>query len=277
MAAVDLGDSVTVTWPGSPAGTIAATVTQADGTAFGGSVTVAQSSPATASFVPVMAGRHLVKFTSTGAGSLTQAYQDLVDVWPVDQRFIISLQDAQDGLSWPNSGFNPANQNDLRLFVAAATPVIEDIVGGPVLYGQYVVKIDGGKPSVVLPGTVQSIVSVTENGYPVTTYVYDETSNTLTAGTMWAPRRFMPTVRGIVVTYMGGFQVIPPNIILGTRELVRFWWQVGKQGVRPGGGNLPVTADAVTAGAFTPSGFAVPRRVMELCSPARHNLPAGFA
>lgn len=271
MAAVDLGDSVTVTWPGSPAGTIAATVTQADGTTFGGVVTVTQSSPATVTFTPTMAGRHVVKFTSTGAGSLTQAFTDLLDVWPADPRFIISLQDAQDALSWPNSGFNPSNQNDLRLYVAAATPVIEDIVG-PVLYGQYTLKADGGKPSVVLPGTVQSILSVTENGYPVTAYVYDETSNTLTAGTMWAPRRFMPTVRGIVVTYMGGFQVIPPNVILGTRELVRHWYQIGHQGTRPNNGNLPVSGDV-----FTPSGFAVPRRVMELCTATRHNTPAGFA
>ena len=274
MAAVDLGDNVTVTWPASPAGTIAATVTQPDGTTFNGSVTVGQASPATASFVPGMAGRHLVRFTSTGAGALTQAFVDMVDVWPSDPRFIISLQDAMDALSWPATGYNQGSQSDLRLYVAAATPVIEDIVGGPVLYGQYVVKMDGGKPSVVLPANVQSIVSVTENGYPVPvgSYVFDETSNTLTAGTNWAPRRFMPTVRGVVITYMGGFQVIPANVILGTRELIRHWWQIGKQGSRSNNGNLPVTADA-----FTPSGFAVPRRVIELCAATRHNTPAGFA
>jgi hypothetical protein len=264
MAAVDLGAAVTVTWPGTQTGTVAAAVTQPDGTAFGGTVTVSGSQ---ASFTPTMAGRHLVRFSATGG-----AYQDVVDVWPTDVRAIISLQDGKDALGWPATGYKAADETDLRLYIAAATPVIEDIVGA-VVYGQHVFKGDGGKPGVVLPGAVQSIVSVTENGYPVPSgyYVWDETSNTLTAGTNWAPRRFMPSVRGVVVTYMGGYQVIPANIILATRELVRHLWQIGKQGTRPNNGNLPVTGDA-----FTPSGYAVPRRVIELCA-ASTRTAGGFA
>jgi hypothetical protein len=52
---------------------------------------------------------------------------------------------------------------------------------------------------------------------------------------------------------------VPQNVRLATRELVRHHWQIGKQGQRPGGGGAP------SAEAWTPSGFAVPRRVIELC------------
>lgn len=274
MAAIDLGASVTVSWPNSPAGTIAATVTQPDGTAFVGTLTVTQSSPASVQFVPTMPGRHAVRLTSTGAAF--GAYQDVVNVWPADDRFIISLQDAMDALSWPGQSGNLtaaqlANENDLRLYLASATGIIEDFIGGPVIYGQYTYTADGGKPTLILPGNVNSIVSVTEIGYPVTMYVWDPIANTLSAGSTVAPRRFMPSVRGVVVTYTGGFQVIPADIILAARELVRHWWSIGKQGFRPATAGMP------SGDPYPGMSYALPRRVEQLLAPYQRKAPGGFA
>jgi hypothetical protein len=47
---------------------------------------------------------------------------------------------------------------------------------------------------------------------------------------------------------------------LAAEEQLRFLWQLGQQGNRPGWGDA---ADDVE---FTPSGFAVPKRVIELCA-----------
>lgn len=265
MASLDLGALATVKWPTAPdTGPYALAVKRPDGTTLTPAPTVTGYRDTTqAQFVPAMAGRYLLSWTANGAG----AYTDVLDVWPTDPRFLISLEEAVAGLKFaPNA--DPAKSMDLRLYVAAVTPVIEDITG-PMIAATKTLITWGGGSAVVLPHLPNQILGITADGVPVVAYVPDLVSGIVYAGTRTAVTSF-PSGE-LVITYKTGAAEIPPNVRLAARELVRFWWQGGMQGVGGGG----VRGSAPEGDAFTPSGFAVPRRVIELCTP--HQQVGGFA
>ena len=70
------------------------------------------------------------------------------------------------------------------------------------------------------------------------------------------------------MTVSVGSATIPANVKLAARELVRFWWQQGRQANIPAFGEAPDTSSV-------PMGFAVPKRVYELLEPNKRL--AGFA
>lgn len=253
MPAVDLGARATVVWPSAPVdGPYTLAVRKPDGTALTPAPEVdGDQEPVQAQFVPPMPGRYLLTWSVEGEATHT----DILDVWPEDPRFIISVDDAAVGLNAKGKA-SADYLDDLRLYVAAATPVIEDIVG-PVVPTAETETIDGGRTAIVLPKVPESIISVTVNGEPVENYYCQY-------GILYCGTRGYPTAFGwgeVTITYRVGKAVIPPNIRLATRELVRHWVQIGKHAV---GGSRPDPGDGDE---FTPSGFAVPRRVIELCTP----------
>lgn len=260
MRSIDLGARVEVTWSGAPTAgvnVLALAVVQPDGTRLEPSPTVEAG---TAEFTPLMPGRHLIRWTSSG--EVVDAHTDVVDVWPEDPRFIFPPEQAVTSLNWRNP--SAEDLADLRLYVAAATPVIEDIVG-PVVLSNELYTAAGGS-MIMLPVVSATVTSVKVNGVEFTDF-YADPSGVVTAGTQYSRRGF-PT--GLVeVRYTNGMPVIPPNIQLAARELVRHMWQIGRQGTGAARGQEPAGE------AFTPSGFAVPRRVIELCAP--HEQMGGFA
>lgn len=262
MAAIDFGANVTLIWDDAPVtATVALEIIQPDGLPL---TLTPTGSPPEASFTPALAGRHVVRWSASGAAS--DAYTDLLDVWPLDPRFLISLDDAENSLN--AKGRMPAeDREDLRLYIAAATPVIEDIVG-PVLTSPETFVTSGGTGTVVLPQIPSSITAIAVNGVSLAADEWFEEAGIVTAGRHGAESRF--GAGQLVVNYTVGMAAVPPNIRLGTRELVRHWWQIGKQA--SGGA---VRGQEYQADAFTPSGFAVPRRVIELCAP--HQQVGGFA
>jgi hypothetical protein len=264
MASIDLGAPATVTWPAAPdTGPYALAVKKPDGTTLAPAPTVDGYKESTsASFLPTMAGRYLLSWSANGAS----AYTDVLDVWPADPRFLIPLEEATTGLRFaPN--VDPAKSSDLRLYLAAATPVIEDITGA-LLPETRTHSSWGGSRSVVLPHLPSQILSITLDGVPVTAYVPDLASGIVYSGSRQAVTAF--GIGDLVITYKTGAAEIPPNVRLAARELVRHWWQIGMQA--SGGGARGSQPDSEV---FTPSGFAVPRRVMELCTP--HQQVGGFA
>lgn len=264
MASLDLGAMATVRWPTAPdTGPYALAVKRPDGTPLDPAPTVTGYRESTeAQFLPTMAGRYLLSWSANGAGAFT----DVLDVWPADPQFLISLDEVIAGLRMPSNA-DPAKAQDLRLYVAAATPVIEDITG-PMLAATKSFTTWGGGSAVVLPHLPNQILGITAEGAPVVDYVPDLASGILYAGTRTSVGSF-PSGE-LVITYRIGSAEIPPNVRLAARELVRFWWQGGMQG---SGGNI--RSQQTDGEAFTPSGYAVPRRVMELCTP--HQQVGGFA
>lgn len=258
MATVDFGAQVKLEWPDLPPGSTASLeVTQPDGMPL---TLTPTGTPPTATFTPALAGRHVARWSASSGEVIT----DLVDVWPVDPRFLVSVDDMKNGLNAGNR-MTPDDVQDLRLYIAAATPVIEDIVG-PVLLQSRELTTTGGRPSILIPTTSSAVVmSVTVNGEA---WALDQWRTE--HGVLYPALSgfFPPGV--VVVDYTVGSGLIAPNIRLGTRELIRHWWQIGKQSI--GGA---VRGQEYQADAFTPSGFAVPRRVIELCAP--HEQVGGFA
>lgn len=260
MSTIDLGAPVTAIWTGAPAdGTYAITVTRPDGTLVTPAPAVI-GPPVRATFVPDQAGRWRVRFTSTGQDAVG-AYTDVVDVWPVDPQFIISVDDARNALNLPANAA-PSLVEDLRLYIAAATPVIEDIVG-PIPQRTEVQRVGKGWSVAALYHKVTSLTSIVYDDATVA----DASAYTFDAGPGLVTFHY-PLTQGATITYKAGSTSVPQNVRLATRELVRHWWTIGKASNRPSVPNQP-------AEAWTPSGFAVPRRVIELCAPNRR--VGGFA
>ncbi|MEA5454476.1 hypothetical protein SPF06_07060 [Sinomonas sp. JGH33] len=268
MASVDLGATTVLEWDSMPSGDAPSlSIVQPDGTSVAALAAPTGPTTATAPFTPTMPGRHLARWTAFTMDGTTGAHVDVLDVWPLDPLFIIPAQEMVNGLNAHHA--TPDQLEDMRLFVAAATPVIEDIVG-PVVHREFTQKFDGGMYAVVLKYKADAVVGVTELGTALADFVFDDEASIVYAGRQLAPRLFMPGVAAVVVTFTAGYTVIPANIRLATRELVRHWWQIGMQ---MAGGS--VRGQASSDDVFTPSGFAVPRRVMELCTP--HEGHGGFA
>lgn len=249
MSAVDLGSTYIAEWKTRPeAATLSAEVIRPDSTP--GTAMVDQAT-GTATIVADMAGRWRITW-STDTGIL---YTDVFDVWPADPRFIISIEDALAGL---NAGrANREYIDDLRLYIAAATPVIEDITG-PVIAQAKTRVFTSGNSLIVLPAATSEVLDVMVDGQLYTGW--SEEFGILYAGAVGSSVVF-PGTRVTVSWQEGGAQV-PPNVRLAARELVRHWVQIGKQ-YAGGSGVRSDPSDEV----FTPSGFAVPRRVVELCAP----------
>jgi len=183
---------------------------------------------------------------------------------------LITLAEARASLGWSVSAVT-GNDADLEAYIEAATPVIENITG-PILERAETYTFDGGRPYVMLPVRFASVVSVTVDGVAVTDYVADLTAGIISVGTNGLVGWFASGVQNVVVVVNVGTAAneseVAPNVKLATRELVRFWWQQGRQA------NTPAFGDAPDVGTV-PMGFAVPKRVMELLQ-SSPKLP-GFA
>ena len=175
---------------------------------------------------------------------------------------ILTVSDAQTSLGVTGS------EGDLQDYVSAATAIVEDITG-PVIQRSVSETFDGGQLAVILKYPVVEVTTVTENGVTV-----DSTGYTATAGQriMWRGGQTLSLAwavgrQNVTVAYTAGivsdYSSVPANLRLAARELVRVWWQVGRQGNRPGFGDAP--DDTV----YTPSGYAVSPRIEALCHPHR--------
>lgn len=258
---VDLGTVTTVTWArgvADHAGAITLTVTRPDGDALAGVGTVTASGTSYTATVPTpIAGRYFLRWLDTTGNDL--AYTDVLDVWPQDVRLIVSLDDIRKGLSLGTA--NTADNDLLRLVAASATPIIEDIVG-TVVSEQKTQIADGGKSGVALYERATEIVSVTVGGVALAAdeYVFDRNASIVYAGGTTSPTVFDWGRQNVTIVYKAGNDTIAPNVRFATMELIRHLWQIGHQAQRPGMGPLAVAADAQ----YTPMGFAVPKRVIEL-------------
>ena len=248
MGVYDLGAPVKTVWAGAPpTGTYAVAITRPDGTSFSPPA-VQAGPPPSVTFTPDQAGRWLIRFTASGAG--TGAFADIADVWPADPRMIISLDDARAALNMP-ANTAQSTLDDLRLDIVASTPVIEDLVG-PVVMTTKTQTVQKGWSYAALYDRAASLVSVVNadaSTVPASSYTFNQPAGLLTF--------FTPTSQVVTITYTAGGAVIPQNVRKAVIELVRHLWQVRQRPQAPTPGE-----------AYTPSGYAVPKRVIELCRPS---------
>ena len=155
---VDVGDTTIVSWALGEAGkTVVLTVTDPVGATSTPTVTEAQQGIYTASLTTALAGRYVLRWTTTGA-----AHSDIINVWPADPRFIISFAEAVAALRWREAEVEKYAE-DLRLHIASATEVLEDIVGA-VLVRTVIQTADGGEAGVMLTQRPETVTSVEVHG-----------------------------------------------------------------------------------------------------------------
>ncbi len=280
--AFDLGDPIPLTFTTKDAtGALAAvttavlTITLPDGT----SVTPAVTTPSVGVYTPstpyisTQAGIHRVSWVGTGVNP--QTYTDTFNVLASDPRFLISLDEARRALVL--SAGNTARDDDLRTYMAAATPIMEDIVG-PILRVTRTETYDGGTPQITLLwAPIISIATIIESygsNYQRTLtaqdifsgsgsldafgYTVDTTTATVTRRAAGIAIPFAFGKRNIQVSYISGRTAVTGNVLLATRRLIRHLWEQDQRLFRQ---QHPTTEIALT-----PSGFAVPRAVIEMCA-----------
>jgi hypothetical protein len=226
-------------------------------TTASGSVTRASTGTYYASLTATIAGRYRATWSGSGAASGGLPYVDYLDVQAAAPRMLIPLSEARDALKLPAT--TTVHDDEILGYILAATPVIEDITG-PILSATRVETYDGSRASgaaLPLHAYPNAITSVVEDGTTLaaTAYKVGQGGVLWRVGTTWSTL----SPGNIVVTYTVGSGVIPPNVILAAREEVRHLYQVGQVASRPALG----TAQAPGM-AYTPTGFAVPHRVIEL-------------
>ena len=252
-----VGEAAAVSWtPTEGSGTTATlAVVKPDGTTLSPAPTVSGTATFTATLTPTLAGRHLLTW-SRGTARLV----DVLDVWPADPRYLVSVDDAATAVG-QGATLTQAKRDELQLHVAAASAVVEDLAG-PVLVTSFTVTRDGGRNAVVLPALGVSVSSVTVGGVEVD-YVADSDSGVVYAGSDGFGA-FPVGRQNVTITYTVGDNTVPPALRLACLEQTKFLWQVHRQGA---------TRDDL---GYTPSGFAVPRMVQELCATVATDAP-GFA
>jgi hypothetical protein len=248
-------------------GTMTCTAVKPDGTTADATVTNPEPGKYQAALASTLAGRYRFPFTGTGLNSGGLPRTMVADVWPADPRFICSLEDVKAELNMPPTVV--VNDDELWLYIAATTPVVEDIVGR-VLQSTLTETFDGGKAAVLLSERAASITSVTVNGVATTNYVADLASGIVYAGSTSGPTSFAYGRQNVVVTYVAGGTAIDPNITLAARIIAAHQYQVGQQGRTGRGRGLE---DVTILG----SGFAVPSRALQLLEPVAARRMPGFA
>ena len=277
--AFDLGDPIPLTFitkdaTGALAAVTAAvlTITLPDGTSVLPAVTVVSTGTyaPTTPYISVQSGIHRVSWVGTGANA--QDFTDVFNVLAADPRFIISLAEARAGLVL--SPGQTAKDEDLRTYIGAACPIMEDLVG-PILRTTRVETYDGGTSQInVIWSPMISVSSIIESygsnyirsitaqdifaGSSLDSYGYsvDLVTGIITRRAAGVAIPFAFGKRNIQVSYISGRTSVSGNILLATRRLVAHLWRQDQTWNRPG-----VPQENMTT---TPSGFAVPRAVVEM-------------
>jgi hypothetical protein len=269
------GSATNLSSVGAPAdsGTVTVTVTAPDGTVSTPAVTHPGVGSYAFSFPVAMGGAHGVRWS--GAAPNAWALDDVFYAAPPAPALFISLADVRRGLGIPAA--NTISDEDLRGFISAATPIVEDLIG-PVLPTARVESYDGGTAGIpLLHAPLLSVTSVVESwgGGTVRTltaqdqfagggdaygYSADLATGLVTRRAAGVAIAFAPGTRNVKISYVSG-RALQPNHILATRRLVRHLWQSEQTGFRPAMGNPDVGT--------TPGGFAVPKAVLEILANSR--------
>jgi hypothetical protein len=256
---IDLGDTVPLTVDvtdsdGDPAAadTIVLTVTLPDGT----TVTPAVSNPTLGryqvDYLTTQAGRHEVRWVSTGPGS---AYTDVFDVRSASPGYIVSLAELKEHFNIPAT--DTSHDAELPQYAASATEVVEALVG-PVARRTVVEDHIGALGDTLFLRQRPVIELTSVNGQLTGTESYAVEDLDVFTGAGLLRRLVGGTFAGpLRVTYVAGRTIVPERYKMAALIIARHLWETqrGAGGPRLGGYN-----EAPVPG----FGFAIPRRAAEL-------------
>lgn len=249
-----------------------AALTLPDATTASGTVTKTATGTYRVTAASPQVGRVRMRASSTDAGTVTTLpWSDVADVLPADPRLICSLADVRAAMNTPAA--QRVSDDEVRGYIAAATLVVEDIVG-PVLGASRTEVHDGGQRAILLfDYPTAAITSVTEDGVTLSASDYClGDGGILYRGSRPGTGRWSHGARNVTITYPVGGTSIDPNVRLAAAELVAFWYGSTQIAGRPG----LQSGAAVAGGTFMSMGYAVPHAVRDKLLPSVHRSP-GFA
>lgn len=267
--------------PANVGGTVTCTVTLPDGTTT--PATVGSPSPTgtyTATLASTQAGRHRFRWTATGTNSGGFPYTDVVDVWPTDPRLVIGLDDARGSLNLAAS--DTADDDELRLYIAAATDMLIDLADGLDMAILPTSRLEYHRPRadvLCLDHTPASVTSVTEYVGTTATLI-TQAANPGVAGESYTIDGALLVRRSngyrkdwsgeVAVSYTWGPAVISPRVVLAARALVSHLWARDQRGNHGGAFGSPDVT-------ITPRGYAIPNAVVQILDPTGEGRVSGIA
>lgn len=265
--AIDVGDPVSLTveirdaaGALADAGAVALTIELPDGTSASPAVSHPSTGRYQVDYPAVQAGRHLVRWVATGINA--SAYSEAFDVRPASPAYLISPDDARKALTSTDAAAAAmaAHDDELRLFVEAATGVVERHLGEVVLRRSITEfhRLSHRSVSSVMCRSVP-VISLTSLATVDGTRTWDvaglhpnpTTGEVSALSGAW----FTGHLR---LVYVAGRQVIPADYVLATRITLQHLWttQRGSRGAPRAGGMGPAPVLGM--------GFALPHAAIEL-------------
>jgi hypothetical protein len=197
---------------------VVATITLPDGTTNTPTVTNPSTGTYAANYTPTQAGRHPVTWSGV-VGGLTVKYTDVFNVQEAAPPLILSLDEARDYLNMLAG--ETVNDEELRGFIEAATPIIEKVVG-PCVRRTVTSVIYPGDPFPALPLT--PVISLTSGAMIRDGSTVDVSSFVVENGCLrsktYVPLPYEPWT----LTYVVGRAIIPANIRTAAGEVVSNLW-----------------------------------------------------
>jgi hypothetical protein len=209
--------------------------------------------------VATQVGRYFGRWLFTMADGTTTVYTEIFDIQPTDPGFIISLTEAKNHLNIPLSRTN--SDEEIRSWMAAITPVIEDLVG-PTIPKTYTEVVSGVEKLTLSNTPVISITSIIPFYYG-TTYVGETLVKSTPDGEVRLIYGGAFYGRTFTVTYVAGRKPIGPNITQAAKIILKHLWETQR-----GASSTPFQGDDEAATDLG-YGFAIPNRALELLKPSR--------
>jgi len=193
------------------------------------------------------------------ADGSTSAFGENFEVQPTDPGFLFSLADAKIHLNISTT--KTTSDEEIRTWMAAVTPIIEDIVG--VCVPKTFTEVVSGTDRLVLNNTpVLTLVSLVPFFYG-TTYVGETYAKSTPAGEVRLINGGEFYGGRFIATYTAGRKPISPNIIQAGKIVLKHLWETqrGAAGSPFQGAN----EDPLDSG----WGYAIPNRALQLLKPSR--------
>lgn len=168
-------------------------------------------------------GRHLARWVTTNP---VTAYTDVFDVEAAEPRTIVSLQDVKDflNITAADVAADTTLEQELRSFITALTPVVENITG-PVVRRSVTSTMYPTCANWKMPLPHYPVISITSAADVWTGAAIDTTNWYVDNGVLrtknFYPLAFLP----FTVTYVIGCPTLPDNIRLGALHVLKLAWR----------------------------------------------------
>lgn len=236
------------------AGTMTISITLPDGTTDGGTVTSSSPGVYRYDYTTTQPGRHVYRWTATGANSAGYPTSDMFEVLPADPGQLVSLVEAREQLNITGT----ANDAEILRMLQAITEPVERYVGA-VGRRTWTETFDGGQTKIaLLHFPVLSITQVVESGAVLVSsgYMVKPNAGVLTRVSGGYPTRWRTGADNITVTYEAGRVITGEHIRQAVLIILQHLWETQRGGF---------SASPRDSDTYDPRfGYSIPRRALEL-------------